>query len=200
MTPEEYLKVAVLVRSKKLTKTEQANQAQGLSNLLKQNYTNGTSEALLQFELDRTVNKASESIGIELEEIMENPQSEYDLFLKDGDTLRIPKQLQTVRVNGEVLYPTLVRFNDDYKFKDYVIGAGGYSDRSSRKRSYAVYPNGAVKGTKSFLFFRSYPKITPGTEIYVPTKRERERLRTGEVISIGATLTTLLLVAYSILK
>lgn len=199
MTPEAYLKGAVLVRSKKLTKTEQANQEQGLINLLKQNYANGTPEPLLQFALDRTVNKASEFIGIELEEIMENPQSEYDLLLKDGDTLRIPKELQTVRVNGEVLYPTLVRFNEDYKFKDYVIGAGGYGERSYRKRSYAVYPNGAIKGTKSFLFFRSYPKISPGTEIYVPTKRERERLRTGEIISIGATLTTLLLVTYSIL-
>jgi protein involved in polysaccharide export with SLBB domain len=200
MTPEAYLKGAVLVRSKKLSKTEQANQSQGITNLLKQNYTNGAPEALLQFELERTLNKTSESIGIELEEILDNPKSEYDLFLNDGDTLRIPKQLQTVRVNGEVLYPTLVRYNEDYKFKDYVIGAGGYSDRSSRRRSYAVYPNGAVKGTKSFLFFRSYPKIAPGTEIYVPTKREKERLRTGEIISIGATLTTLLLVTYSILR
>jgi protein involved in polysaccharide export with SLBB domain len=199
-TPEAYLKGAVLVRSKRLTKTEQANAAQGLSNLIKENYSSGTKEELLQFEIARTVNKPSESIGIELEEIIENPASEYDLFLNDGDTLRIPKQLQTVRVNGEVLYPTLVRFNDEFKFKDYILGAGGYSERSSWKKSYAVYPNGSIKGTKSFLFFRNYPKITPGTEIYVPVKRERDRLRTGEIISIGATLTTLLLVTYSILK
>lgn len=200
LTNEAYIKGAVLVRARRLSKTEQTNLAQGVSNLIKSNYASGTPEALLQFELSKTINKSSEIIGIDLEKILDEPKSDYDLLLNDGDTLRIPKMLQTVRVNGEVLYPTLVRYSKELGFKDYISGAGGYSDRSSRKKSYAVYPNGSVRGTKSFLFFKNYPRITPGTEIYVPVKRERERLRTGEIISIGATLTTLLLVAYSIIK
>lgn len=200
LTSDAYIKGAVLVRKRNLSKTEQANLSQGLSNLIKENYASGAPEALLQYEINKVVNKPSEIIGIDLERILDNPNSDYDLFLNDGDTLRIPKQLQTVRVNGEVLYPTLVRFEKRLGFKDYVNGAGGFSDRSSKRKSYAVYPNGTVRGTKSFLFFKSYPKITAGTEIYVPIKREKQRLRTGEVISIGATLTTLLLVTYSILS
>ena len=200
LTPEAYLPGAVLVRRKKLTSTERTNAIQGLSNLLKENYANGTPEAVLQYELTTAISRTSETIGIDLKRILESPGSAYDIFLSDGDSLRIPKQLQTVRVNGEVLYPTLVRYDSRNKFKDYIIGSGGYSERSARRKSYAVYPNGSVKGTKSFLFIKDYPPITPGTEIYVPLKKGRERLRTGEVITIGATLTTLLLVVYSVLR
>jgi len=200
LTPEAYVKGAVLIRSKRLTRIEETNAEQGLINLLKENIASGTKEQIIQFEASRASSKTSEIVGIDLEEIIANPASEYDLLLNDGDTLTIPKQLQTVRVNGEVLYPTLVRYNEEFKFRDYVTGAGGYSERSRKRKSYVVYPNGTVKGTRSFLFFRSYPKISPGTEIYIPVKRERERLRTGELISIGATLTTLLLVTYSILR
>jgi hypothetical protein len=59
-----------------------------------------------------------------------------------------------------------------------------------------VYANGSVKGTKSFLFFKSYPRVRPGAEIYVPMKRERERLRVAEIVSIVLTLATLLVIAF----
>ena len=190
-TPEAYLKGAVLVRTKNLSKTEQANNEQGLSNLMKQNYQAGSSLDLLRDQWDRSTKKKSENVGINMEKIMAREKSKYDLLLNDGDTLRIPRQLQTVRVNGEVLYPALVRYDRNMKFKDYVIGAGGFSERSSKRRSYAVFANGSVKGTRSFLFFKNYPSVTPGAEIYIPMKREKERLRTGEIVSIASAAITL---------
>ena len=200
LTPEAYVDGAVLVRTKNFTRTEQNNNEQGLANLLKQNSQAGASSPLLQNQLEAISRRSSEKVGIDLKKILQDPHSEYDLLLNDGDTLRIPKLLQTVRVNGEVLYPALVRFNEDYHFKDYISGAGGFSDRSARRRSYVVYANGSVRGTKSFLFFRNYPSLTPGAEIFVPTKRERERLRAGEVITIGATVVTMLAVLFSIFR
>ena len=200
LTSQAYPKGAVLVRTRNLTRTEQNNSEQGLANLLKQNYEAGVAVPLLQNELQTFITKRSENVGIDLEKILENPQSGYDLFLNDGDTLRIPKQLQTVRVNGEVLYPALVRFDDNYKFRDYILKAGGFSERSSKRRPYVVYANGDVKGTRSFLFFKSYPKLSPGAEIFVPTKREKERLRTGEVISLSASVATMLAILFNVLK
>jgi len=188
------------VRTKNFTRTEQNNNEQGLANLLKQNSQAGASSPLLQNQLEAISRRSSEKVGIDLKKILQDPHSEYDLLLNDGDTLRIPKLLQTVRVNGEVLYPALVRYNEDYHFRDYISGAGGFSDRSARRRSYVVYANGSVRGTKSFLFFRNYPSLTPGAEIFVPTKRERERLRAGEVITIGATVVTMLAVLFSIFR
>lgn len=200
LTPTAYLKGAVLVRTRNFNRTEQSNYEQGLKNLVKQNITAGTSPNLVEAQVLDVIQKKSDFVGIDLERILENPQSEYDLFLNDGDTLRIPKQLQTVRVSGEVLYPTLVRYDEGLRFKDYVIGAGGFGDRASRKRSYVVYPNGSVKGTKHFLFFKNYPHLSPGAEIYVPIKRERERLKTGEVITLGATLVSMLAILFNALR
>lgn len=198
LTPQAYLEGAVLVRTKNLTRTEQNNSVQGLFNLIKQNIQSGIPTELLESQIKFYNGKKSENVGINLQKILANPRSEYDLLLNDGDTLRIPKQLQTVRVNGEVLYPALVRYDKGFNFKDYISGAGGYSERSARKRPYVVYANGSVKGTHSFLFFRNYPKLSPGAEIFVPVKRERERLRAGELITVGATVVTMLAVIYNI--
>ena len=197
LTPQAYLEGAVLVRSRNLTATELGNTRQGLSNLIKQNIQNGTAPAIVQNQYEEAVRRTSDNVGINMPRIIESPGSSYDLFMTDGDTLRIPKQLQTVRVNGEVLYPTLVRYDDAYSFKDYISGAGGFSERSAKKRAYIVNANGSARGTKSFLFFRNYPRVRPGAEIYVPIRRERERMRTGEWVMMGATILSLLAIMFN---
>ena len=199
ITPQAYLKGAVLVRTRQFTKTEQNNNAQGNASLVKKEYEAGVPPSILQMELG-TVQKKSDNVGIELSKILENPLSEYDLYLNDGDTLRIPKQLQTVRVNGEVLYPALVRYKNSHSFKDYVTLSGGYGEKASQKHSYAVYANGSVKGTKTFLFFRDYPRISPGAEIFIPVKKDKEKLRAIEVISVLSALTSTAAILYTILR
>ncbi len=200
LTPQAYLAGAVLTRTRHYTKTEQNNSQQGFANLLKQNYEAGVPTAILQNDINGAVLKKSDNVGIDLKKILENPASQYDLFLNDGDTLRIPKQLQTVRVNGEVLYPALVRYAKQHNFKDYVILSGGFGERASKKRSYAVYANGSVKGTKTFLFFRDYPRVTAGTEIFVPSKKEREKIRPMEIISIITGLVSTAAIIFTISK
>lgn len=200
LSPFAYPEGAVLVRTRNLSKTEQANYEQGIRNLMKQSLSSGANPALIQAQALNHIEKKSDIVGIELETILENPKSEFDLFLYDGDTIRIPRQLQTVRVSGEVLYPTLVRYDEERTFKHYVINGGGFGDRAMRKRSYVVYPNGTITGTKSFLFFKNYPEISPGSEIFVPTKRERERLRAIEAVTLASTLVTMLAILFTTLR
>lgn len=197
LTPQAYRAGAVLVRTRNFSSTEQGNIRQGMINLALQNLQNGTPAPLVQNQYDEALMRKSDNVGINLPLIMETPGSENDLLLNDGDTLRIPKLLQTVRVSGEVLHPTLVRYDDSYHFKDYINGAGGFNERSLRKRSYIVNANGSARGTKSFLFFRNYPRVSPGSEIYVPIKRERERLRTGEWITVGATAVSVIAILFN---
>lgn len=200
ITQEAYLKGAVLVRSRNQTKSEKSNSQHGINNLIKQNHQSGASDAILQNQLAFSTQRPSENVGIDLEKILEYPGSQYDLLLNDGDTLRIPKLLQTVRVNGEILYPNLVRYNKNYTFKDYIMEAGGFTDRASKRRSYVVNANGTSKGTPSFFFFRKYPKIGPGADIYVPMKRERMRLSTLEIVTVSSAVATLAAVFYNIIK
>jgi protein involved in polysaccharide export with SLBB domain len=111
-------------------------------------------------------------VGIDLNSILKTPGSKIDLLIEDGDVLRVPKQQQIVRVNGQVLYPSAVVYESSKSFNDFIYNAGGYGPDALRRGAYVVYPNGTVKGTRKFLFFNSHPSVKPGSEIYVPKKSE----------------------------
>lgn len=140
-----------------------------------------------------------ELVGIELKKIIANPGSKYDLILQEGDILSIPKELQTVRMRGEVLYPTTARYDDRRNFRDYISGAGGFTEQSRKARSYVVYANGDVKRTKSFLGINFYPEIKPGAEIIVPQKPDREPMSPQAWVSIGSGLATIALLITQII-
>lgn len=144
--------------------------------------------------------KQQESIGIDLEEIMKRPGSETDLILKHGDILSIPRKLETVRVRGEVLYPSNVIFRRFSTFRGFISLAGGFTDEAKKSKAYVVYPNGSAKKTRSFLGIKIFPKVEPGSEIIVPQKPERRRLSPGEVISLASGLGTLALVINNLTK
>lgn len=137
-------------------------------------------------------NKAQKPVGIQLDQILANPGSPEDLFLLEGDVLKIPRQLQTIQTFGAVNVPKQIVYYDGIRFKDALRESGRFSMNASRKNSYVIYPNGQVRKTRSFLFIRSYPDIKPGTEIYVPARKPKAKLSTGEVIGIVSSLTSLL--------
>ncbi len=136
-------------------------------------------------------NKAQKPVGIRLDEILLNPGSAEDLFLLEGDILKIPRQLQTIQTFGAVNVPKQIVYYEGIRFKDALQESGRFSMNASRKNSYVIYPNGQVRKTRSFLFIRSYPAIKPGTEIYVPAKKAKGKLSTGEVIGVVSSLTSL---------
>ena len=142
--------------------------------------------------------KESEAVAINLEKILSNPGSEEDLLLEEGDILTIPKLLQTVRMRGDVVYPTTIRHQQGKGLKHYINSAGGFERRANRKQTYVVYANGAVKRTKGFMGIRSYPSVEPGAEVIVPTKGPKVPLRLGEIVGITTGLATLALVVSQI--
>src|SRR5699024_3477299 len=119
-------------------------------------------------QVDKGLGQATYQVGINLDKIMENPGSDYNILLQEGDVLKIPKKLQTVRITGEVLRPVIVRYQKGRSFKDYIRAAGGATNNGERKDAYIVYANGEVDRSSNFLFFRNYPDVRPGATIYVP--------------------------------
>ena len=105
--------------------------------------------------------------------------------------LEIPKELQTVQVAGEVLYPVSVRFEDKMSLKNYIRAAGGATQTGRPKDAYIVYANGEVDRLRNFLFFHNYPDVRPGATIYVPPKEERRELTPQERISIYSALVSM---------
>ena len=138
--------------------------------------------------------RENEAVAINLEKILANPGSQEDLILEEGDILNIPKVLQTVRMRGDVVYPTTLRHEQGRGLKYYINGAGGFDRRANRRQTYVVYANGAVKRTKGFMGIRAFPAVEPGAEVIVPTKGPKIPLRLGDVVGVTTGLATLALV------
>lgn len=144
--------------------------------------------------------KDEEPVAIDLKRIIEVPGSKYDLIVKEGDVISIPGKLETVRVAGEVTSPLNVRYDETYRFKDYIERSGGFLISAKKGGSYILYPNGERRGVKRFLFFKKYPKVQAGSTIFVSRKPERKGVSLGEVIGISSSLATLGILVYQVVK
>lgn len=89
--------------------------------------------------------------------------------------------------------PLNIRFDRAYSFKDYIDQSGGFLQSTKKGRSYVRYPNGKRKGAKRFLFFKFYPKIEPGTTIFIARKPKRDGLSTAEWLAVDISLATIAL-------
>ncbi|MBB6005294.1 SLBB domain-containing protein [Arcicella rosea] len=168
LNAQAYPKGATLVRKFKISKQEVDRKSEQMSEL-----SDNTTEATVKVKSVKE--ETSESIGIDLVKALEEPNSSADMLLQDGDIIKIPKEPQTVRMQGEVLYPTSTRYIENLPFKHYISEAGGYTELSSRKRSYIIYANGSVDRTRKFLgLINIYPKVQPGSEIVVPSLNIRQ--------------------------
>jgi len=201
LSPQSYIKGATLVRKTLLSDYEKNQRDEVLTNLnlntkIKAATTKAPEETeeILTEEEEALDNQIVESVGIDLEKILKNPGSAEDLILQDGDVVNIPKRLQTIRIEGEVLYPTTVKYMPGLNFLDYISRSGGFTKKSARGRAFIIYPNGSVDRTRKFLFVRIHPKVEPGSEIVIPGKTENTAAQiaqmTGIITSMSLTITT----------
>lgn len=198
LTNYAYAQGAYLIRKSKKTDSEKKllkKVAQNLgSKVMKQ------AEATDSTELKKQLLNETDIVGISLKEIIDNPGSQYDLILEEGDLLSIPKMLETVNVSGEVMMTNTVRYQKNLSFKDYVDAAGGFSSKALKGKSYVVHANGSVNVTKSFCGIKRYPKVNPGSRIIIPEKPVKEKMTTGEVISITTSIVSVAAIIVSLFK
>lgn len=134
------------------------------------------------------------SIGISLDKALENPGSEWDVVVRDGDRIFIPQYTNTVSINGEVMYPNTVTYKEGATLSYYLNQAGGFSTKAKKGRVFAVNMNGTVTRV------RSAQDIKPGCEIVVPSKAVRHGLSFAEALSLGTMGVSVAAVLASILK
>ncbi|MEX0965813.1 MAG: SLBB domain-containing protein [Bacteroidia bacterium] len=149
--------------------------------------------------LERTIWGDTTQIGINLVAILEKPHSKFDLYLLPGDRIHIPKELQTVAIKGQVLNPVAIKYQRNFGFRDYIASAGGFTSVARKRKVYVRYPDGSADRTRKFLVFNNYPKVTPGSTIFVPEEPERTKLSAQEVIGISTGLATISLLIVSII-
>jgi len=141
--------------------------------------------------IERTQDEVG-NIAIDLAKALAEPGSQYDLVLQDGDVLIIPDQMFTVKVQGEVGFPTSLVWEEGLRIDDYVNRAGGYLEKADKGKSRVVYPNGLSLPNKGGS------KVVAGSTIIVPVEPPPEGKGTWEYIrdisSIVASLATVWLI------
>lgn len=143
-------------------------------------------------------NQVSYPVGIELHKALEKPGSAADITLRDGDRLIVPQFSNTVKMSGEVMYANTVAYQKGRRLNYYLDQAGGYGDEAKKSKVYVVYLNGTVARANRL----NSGLIQPGCEIVVP-KKNKERLKTTEILSLGSTsasLATVIITLTNILR
>lgn len=149
------------------------------------------SELLKRFEIPETY-----SVGIELDKALSNPGSDADIVLREGDKLIVPQYTATVKINGEVMYPNTVGYQQGKKAKYYINQAGGYSNKAKKSQTYIIYMNGTIAKVSEGA------RPMPGCEIFVPQKKINT-MTVAEKLAIGsasASIATMIATLVNVLK
>lgn len=154
------------------------------------------------FAKGASFSRDSTKIAIDLSIILKNPEVKENLLLIQGDKLFIPRELETIKLTGELLNPVSVPFRSNLSIRDYVSQAGGFTENAAKRRVFVKYANGFSDRTKTFLFFTTYPKVEQGAEIIVPSvdKSVNEKLSTAEKVAILGGISSISLIFINILN
>lgn len=187
-TPNGFIVGAMLKR--KISEDER-NVRRNMTTLIKRGASKIDSTKFDKLKVSETY-----SIGINLDKAIANPGGEYDVVLHDGDELIVPSMTNTVRVQGEVMYPNAVSFISGANVRYYVKQSGGFSNEAKRSKVYVVHMNGKVSVGMG-------AKVNPGCEIVVPARPKDRKLTVGEWLSIGssaASIATMVATIANIIK
>ena len=176
-TPKAYLRGAKLIR---VANDEEKKRMRDVINLMNRQFGEAMMDSL-GIRVEDTF-----SVGIDLEKAMAKPGSEYDLVLREGDVLSVPKLNNTVKVNGAVMMPNTVGYLSDKNANYYLDQAGGYALNAKKSKKFVIYMNGQVARIKG----RSKDKIEPGCEIIVPSKKNK-RVNVGEILGYASSFGSL---------
>lgn len=190
LTDQAYLTGATLLREIDKAQKEQLEKIEDLE----------SDDLIFNILVEKKNQETHQAIGINLQQILNKPKGENDLILAEGDILRVPLMLQTVRLNGELLNPVTTRFVKNTSLRNYISQAGGFSDSARKGKVFVIYANGSVDRTRNFVFFRHYPKVEPGTEIIVPKKPEKDGAFLQKTLAVSSSLSSIALITISIIN
>lgn len=201
MTNMAYVKGARLTRRMNANELEQREYADLIAQI--QLYENGLTEGKnLDMQIAEELYKLKKNksdkyvVAMDLQRAIDEPGSSYDLLLREGDVIEIPKQMTTIKVSGEVMGEISMPYEEGKSVKYYIKHAGGYTEGAATSRIYGINANGGVVKLKK----SSKKAIQPGMEIVVPKKNMRRKLTTGEIIGIGSGVASLASVVIALIN
>jgi len=134
--------------------------------------------------------KSYDLISVDLTTALTKPNSSENLALEEGDILTINRSSNLVKISGEVYYPTFIPYKKNKNLKYYIEQAGNFTPYARKSGALVIQPDGKAASVKHFLWFKSYPDVTPRSEIFVPQKikSNRTKLSVGELALMVSAL------------
>ena len=132
--------------------------------------------------------------GVDIKQLFETSgkDSRFNVILKDGDNIIVPKIDNTVEIIGEVGRPTVIAFKKGLSVNDAISQAGGFTDLAKKRGVFVIYQNGNVSSSKKYFVFNALPKLEAGSKIVVPKKvANPNKTSIAEIIGLTSTLATL---------
>lgn len=174
MTAEERAQVEATLRTQQIALYEES------MSTVDKNFDLNRADSLLQMKLDIG---NTYPVAIDLESAMKHKKGADDLVLRQGDRLIVPQYSNTVKISGDVMYPITMNYDEGKSLRYYIKRAGGYGDNARKSRVYAIYMNGSVKQISHI----KSKDIQPGCQIVVPSKKQKNKMSTAEILSIGSS-------------
>ncbi|KIB00060.1 sugar transporter [Flavobacterium sp. KMS] len=140
------------------------------------------------------------TIPVDWERIVKDKNHYSNVTLFPGDEIEVATYNEGVKVTGNVLLTSEIPYRSGKSFKYYLNAVGGVDNMGWKKKAYIIYPNGKAAVASSFLFFRSYPKVTPDSQIVVPEKPVTKKMTAGEWVGIGSVVSSLALLILTAFK
>ena len=187
VTPGAFVEGAYLLR--RMTDEERI-QSQALHDMITAQANSGSRDSL---NMAGVKIRSVYPVGINLEAALNNPGSDADIVLRDGDVVSVPLYNGTVRVMGAVLYPNSVTFTEGKKLKYYVDAAGGFDTRARKNKAFVIYMNGMVASGKS-------AEIRPGCIVIVPSKNQTNPISWAEAVGLLSSTASTAAVTISVLN
>lgn len=140
------------------------------------------------------------TIPVNWEKIVKDKNHYSNVTLFPGDEIEVAVYNEGVKVTGNVLLTSEIPYRYGKGFKYYINAVGGVDNKGWKRKAYIIYPNGKAAVTGSFLFFRSYPKVLPDSQIVIPEKPEKKKMTAGEWVGIGSVISSLALLIVTAFK
>jgi len=152
--------------------------------------------------LMKELQKNYTSLSVNLNKAFANPGGNDDIIMEQGDIILVSQSSSLVKVTGEVYFPTMIPYDEKTNVKYYIKRTGDFTSMARKNQTFIIYPDGKAEGVKKFLFFKTYPKVTPRSEIFVPSKGDKSKqgLSTTELIAISSIIATLGTLIIAIVK
>ena len=161
LTPHAYLKGASMTR--RMSDEERVRRSATLEAVRQILTEKGDSIAYSRMDLENNY-----PVYIDLEKAINDPSSDANIQLREGDRIFVPEYDPIVRVSGDVMFPNTLFYESGKDYKYYVNEAGGFGHRAKKSKTFIVYQNGRAMLTKKGA------RPEPGCEIVVVSKKRRQ--------------------------